>query len=382
MSSRCPRTRGSFSSGWRSRTSIASTASRRRSPSGRRTASATRARRSARRPRSTTTCGCCTRASAARSAATAAARWCARRRRWSRPNSAALPPGTRLLIGFDLPIVGDRFDDAGRRRTRDEVARADRRRTGVSEVHRVRKVRRVRFGPGRGGRHRRAEAKGLRPAAHRRPRGLVRRRGGASAGRPADAPGRRRSRAARRRGFAAAAHRFDRDVVSRRRRRRVGGRTAVSSRPRQPPQSQPEPLFTSSPSGSSAGRAASRTRIRSRGCSRSTTRSARAPTCHGFGNIIELDINLVVPDQSKSIQQGAIEPWTKPHYRAQLAELKKAARGRKIRLDVPWSALTAEEQQFVIDGGRRGGWPRTTRASAGSSAGSSGRNTRCTSACS
>ena len=36
-------------------------------------------------------------------------------------------------------------------------------------------------------------------------------------------------------------------------------------------------------------------------------------TCHGFGNIIELDINLVVPDQSKSIQQGAIEPWTKPH---------------------------------------------------------------------
>jgi excinuclease ABC subunit A len=74
-------------------------------------------------------------------------------------------------------------------------------------------------------------------------------------------------------------------------------------------------------------------------------------TCHGFGNIIELDINLVVPDQSKSIQEGAIEPWTKPHYRAQLAELKKAARGRKIRLDVPWSAMTAEEQRFVIEGG-------------------------------
>jgi excinuclease ABC subunit A len=74
-------------------------------------------------------------------------------------------------------------------------------------------------------------------------------------------------------------------------------------------------------------------------------------TCHGFGNIIELDINLVVPDQSKSIQQGAIEPWSKPHYRAQLAELKKAARGRRIRLDVPWSSLTPEEQQFVIEGG-------------------------------
>ena len=74
-------------------------------------------------------------------------------------------------------------------------------------------------------------------------------------------------------------------------------------------------------------------------------------TCHGFGNIIELDINLVVPDPAKSIQQGAIEPWTKPHYRAQLAELKKAARSRKIRLDVPWSALTPDEQRFVIEGG-------------------------------
>jgi len=74
------------------------------------------------------------------------------------------------------------------------------------------------------------------------------------------------------------------------------------------------------------------------------------PTCHGFGNIIELDINLVVPDASKSIQEGAIEPWSKPHYRAQLAELKKAARGRGVRMNVPWSELSDEEKAFVIDG--------------------------------
>ena len=37
-------------------------------------------------------------------------------------------------------------------------------------------------------------------------------------------------------------------------------------------------------------------------------------------------MDLVVPDPSKSIQQGAIEPWSKPHYRAQLAELKRAAK--------------------------------------------------------
>jgi excinuclease ABC subunit A len=75
------------------------------------------------------------------------------------------------------------------------------------------------------------------------------------------------------------------------------------------------------------------------------------PTCHGFGNIIELDMALVVPDPTKSIQQGAIEPWSKPHYRAQLADLKRAAKKRKLRLDVPWVELRDEERQFVIEGG-------------------------------
>src|SRR5262252_5985223 len=74
------------------------------------------------------------------------------------------------------------------------------------------------------------------------------------------------------------------------------------------------------------------------------------PTCHGFGNIIELDMDLVVPDPSKSIQQGAIEPWTKAHYRAQLADLKRAAKKQRVRLDVPWSELTEAEKQFVIEG--------------------------------
>jgi excinuclease ABC subunit A len=74
------------------------------------------------------------------------------------------------------------------------------------------------------------------------------------------------------------------------------------------------------------------------------------PTCHGFGNIVELDMDLVVPDRTKSIQQGAIEPWTKPHYRTQLAELKRAAKKAKIRLDVPWSELTAAENRFVVEG--------------------------------
>jgi excinuclease ABC subunit A len=74
------------------------------------------------------------------------------------------------------------------------------------------------------------------------------------------------------------------------------------------------------------------------------------PTCHGFGNIIELDMHLVVPDQAKSIAQNAIEPWSKPHYRSQLAELKRAAKKGRVRLDVPWSDLSDAERAFVVEG--------------------------------
>ena len=74
------------------------------------------------------------------------------------------------------------------------------------------------------------------------------------------------------------------------------------------------------------------------------------PTCHGFGNVIELDLDLVVPDPTKSILENAIEPWSKPHYRACLADLKRAARAHGVRLNVPWAELSPEEKRFVIEG--------------------------------
>jgi len=57
-----------------------------------------------------------------------------------------------------------------------------------------------------------------------------------------------------------------------------------------------------------------------------------------------------VPDESKTINQGAIEPWTKPHYRSHLAELKRIAKKAGIRLDLPWSELTDEERRMVVEG--------------------------------
>jgi excinuclease ABC subunit A len=74
------------------------------------------------------------------------------------------------------------------------------------------------------------------------------------------------------------------------------------------------------------------------------------PRCQGFGNTIDFDLNLVVPDPSKSLDDGAIEPWTKPRYRGLFQDLKKWARGRGIPSNVPWRQLTAEQRRLILEG--------------------------------
>jgi excinuclease ABC subunit A len=61
-----------------------------------------------------------------------------------------------------------------------------------------------------------------------------------------------------------------------------------------------------------------------------------------------------VPDPSRSVQQDAIEPWSKPHYRKKLADLKRAVRVQKIRLDVPWEEMSDQDRQFIIEGDGEG----------------------------
>src|SRR5260370_4766571 len=74
------------------------------------------------------------------------------------------------------------------------------------------------------------------------------------------------------------------------------------------------------------------------------------PRCQGFGNTVGFDLNLVVPDGSKSLDEGAIEPWTKPRYRALLQEAKKWARGQGIPTNVPWRYLKEEQRQRILEG--------------------------------
>ncbi|HSB75868.1 MAG TPA: hypothetical protein VLC12_09475, partial [Terriglobales bacterium] len=74
------------------------------------------------------------------------------------------------------------------------------------------------------------------------------------------------------------------------------------------------------------------------------------PRCQGFGNTIDFDLDLVIPDKTRTLSEGPVEPWTKPKYRPLQAELKRFARQRGIPIDVPWAELDPEQQQVIIDG--------------------------------
>jgi excinuclease ABC subunit A len=75
------------------------------------------------------------------------------------------------------------------------------------------------------------------------------------------------------------------------------------------------------------------------------------PECHGFGDLAVVDEDKVIPDTSKTLEQGAVEPWTKPLSKGMQKELLAEARRRRIPTNVPFRDLRKEHQRFVLDGG-------------------------------
>ncbi len=69
------------------------------------------------------------------------------------------------------------------------------------------------------------------------------------------------------------------------------------------------------------------------------------PRCQGFGNTVDYDLNLVIPDKGLSLNDGAIDPWERPKYRSWFTDLRKQAAELGVPLDVPWRDLpeTARE---------------------------------------
>lgn len=75
------------------------------------------------------------------------------------------------------------------------------------------------------------------------------------------------------------------------------------------------------------------------------------PVCHGFGDLAILDEDKIVPDKNKTLEQGAIEPWSKPGSYELQEELLYEAKRRGIPTNVPFKDLKPRWQRFILDGG-------------------------------
>ncbi|MGD1105642.1 MAG: excinuclease ABC subunit UvrA, partial [Terracidiphilus sp.] len=72
--------------------------------------------------------------------------------------------------------------------------------------------------------------------------------------------------------------------------------------------------------------------------------------CQGFGNTVDYDLGLVIPDQGLSLLGGAIDPWNRPKYRPWFSELRKRAAELGVPLDVPWGDLPEAARETVLRG--------------------------------
>ncbi|KAF7599555.1 MAG: excinuclease ABC subunit A [Candidatus Dactylopiibacterium carminicum] len=73
-------------------------------------------------------------------------------------------------------------------------------------------------------------------------------------------------------------------------------------------------------------------------------------TCRGFGRVIGIDPGLIVPDESKTLAQGAVKPWQSESYNEAQRELIMMAKRRGVATDVAWRDLPEEHRQWVMEG--------------------------------
>jgi excinuclease ABC subunit A len=72
--------------------------------------------------------------------------------------------------------------------------------------------------------------------------------------------------------------------------------------------------------------------------------------CEGFGNVMDLDMELIVPDPMKTIADGAIAPWNSPAYSQELETLLELAPKYNIPVDIPFEQLDEASLEFIQKG--------------------------------
>lgn len=78
-------------------------------------------------------------------------------------------------------------------------------------------------------------------------------------------------------------------------------------------------------------------------------------TCTGFGAVLEYSPQLIVPDPGRSLDEGALDPWSKPRYRRERARLREFAAASGLDTSLPWEALTDDSRDVLLNGGRVAG---------------------------
>jgi excinuclease ABC subunit A len=79
------------------------------------------------------------------------------------------------------------------------------------------------------------------------------------------------------------------------------------------------------------------------------------PECEGFGRIVELDLEKVMPDPGLSLRQGLIAPWRTPAYLEMKTWMLKCARRARVRAAAPFREMTEAERTWLLDGEPRAG---------------------------
>jgi excinuclease ABC subunit A len=74
-------------------------------------------------------------------------------------------------------------------------------------------------------------------------------------------------------------------------------------------------------------------------------------TCRGFGRVIDIDLDLIIPNAAKSLNAGAVKPWgTAEEGRLEFTDLQNFCRRQDIDMDCPFGRLPARQRKAIIDG--------------------------------
>ncbi|MBI1860701.1 MAG: excinuclease ABC subunit UvrA [Deltaproteobacteria bacterium] len=75
--------------------------------------------------------------------------------------------------------------------------------------------------------------------------------------------------------------------------------------------------------------------------------------CKGFGNTLEVDPELVIPNSNLSLARGAIDPFTKPSLSRWQKKMLDFAKENRIDADLPFRDLPDTQKRLILDGNKK-----------------------------